>query len=199
MTAYRVVTPHFATDYDDGIKATVAHCKNVALNVTSLLLRTYDDALPDETVQAAQVVDNYVATERPGSRVTWTLGNPEPAFREPHPPSTASEVWRSRAFYYALGQIESMFDLSPLGEGDAASFSYFFRDRGLEYGFADNADLRLAWERWSQDRRVSIERDGIVEVAVGGRPAPRPGVDYLADGEHDPNLGGARGDLDEQG
>ena len=36
---YRLVTFDSATDYDDGVEAAVKHCRNVASNVTSLLLR----------------------------------------------------------------------------------------------------------------------------------------------------------------
>lgn len=193
MGGYRVVTRETAVDYLDGTEAAVRHCRNVANNVTSLLVRTFDDGLPVSPLRKPEIIDNYVAGERPGSRLTWTLGEPQPAFHRPEeaPMEWASSPaeWRVRAFYYALGQIESLWELSPLVVGDAVSFSYHWQAvvaaDGL--GVVTNVTMREAWVTWEAGRRASIEQ-GRPDVPAF-HPAAQPGVDYLADGEHDPTLG----------
>lgn len=191
---YRIVTDDDATDYDSGIKATIAHTRNICANRTSLLMETFEDALPEDTVRGPVVIDIYTAslvrTERE-RRLTWTLGQPQPAFpRESNSTDIHSpEEWRTRAFYYALGQIESLWELSPLVEGDAVSFSYHWQQLVAAMpSEATNLHMREAWVAWEAGRRADLEQHGRPTVEAIRLPRGE-GIDYLAGGEHDPTLG----------
>lgn len=201
---YRVVTRTTARDYTDGTTAAVKHCRNVADNATSTLLRLFDDALPlPEPLPKPEVIDHYERSEERAqrSRMTWPLGDAVPAFTgsgvprvdEPPAETLEPESWRVRAFYYALGQIESMWELSPLVTGDAVSFSYHWQHlvrTGVE---PTNLSMREAWVEWDAARRADLEQHGRPKVPALRLPAGE-GIDYLAGGEHDPNLGPNLGD-----
>lgn len=201
MPTLRVVTDDGATDYDDAVKATVEHCRNVGLNRTSLLMRVFDDGLPGEELRKPEIIDNYPRSEERAarSRHTFTLGKPEPAFpreqAEPMAEALEPESWRVRAFYYALGQVESLWELSPLVTGDAVSFSYHWQACVTEGTVPEpsNLTLRNEWVVWEAGRRANLEQHGRPKVAAF-TGALSAGVHYLEGGEHDPDLGPDMGD-----
>jgi hypothetical protein len=176
-TGYRVIiTGEGQLDYDDGIEATIRHCRNIALNIGSTLLRTfYYDVLPGAgEFLEPEVIDIYEhdpVRDRREKR-TWSLGQPQPAFpRETGLQSdlALAEEWRIRAFYYALGQVHSMGGLGALSEGDATAFSYHFYQLGIPAQEISNDHLTSEWALWSAGRLAAIrEEETLVRhVATG--------------------------------
>lgn len=192
---WRVVTDEESRDFhaNAGVQAAVLHMRNVCANRTSVLLQSHDDALPDEELKGGVMIDSYTASEvragRESRPIMVRLGEPGPAW--PFSPATSNREWHGKAYYYAMGQIDALNDLSPLTNGDASSFAAHFSQWvvGVD-DLVGSQDMRAQWVEWSTARLASL-RDVLRPAVDGGsfHGRPVPGIDYLVGGEHDPDLG----------
>jgi hypothetical protein len=56
---FRLVTPDESIDYDDGHKAVMAYVRRVTAKQRSVLFQTFDDALPNRSLQGPVLIASY--------------------------------------------------------------------------------------------------------------------------------------------